>query len=219
VEPIADWVTISSLATAGGTLVLAVATYSSVRAGQQATRVAERSFLVGMRPVLFPSRRDDPVEKAGFGDGVTLKIEGGTAAVQRGESGELYFGIALRNVGAGLAVLHGWHVQPGVRFGARPEEPDPVDFRRQARDLYVPAGDSGFWQGAIRDRDDPDREPLSGALQRTEGLTVDLLYGDHEGGQRTVSRFSCTPREGTDAWSCNVVRHWSIDGVAPRPTE
>ena len=55
----ADWPTIASLATAGGTLVLAVATFSSVRSGQRSTRIAERStqiaeraLLIGLRPVL-----------------------------------------------------------------------------------------------------------------------------------------------------------------------
>jgi hypothetical protein len=42
---LADWVTISSLATAGGTLVLAVATFSSVRSANRSARVAERSLL------------------------------------------------------------------------------------------------------------------------------------------------------------------------------
>ena len=36
-----DWVTISSLATAGGTLVLAVATFASVRSANRAARTAE----------------------------------------------------------------------------------------------------------------------------------------------------------------------------------
>jgi hypothetical protein len=64
----ADWPTIASLATAGGTLVLAVATFSSVRSGQRATRIAERStqiaeraLLIGLRPVLVPSRVTDPI--------------------------------------------------------------------------------------------------------------------------------------------------------------
>ena len=39
-----DWVTIASLATAGGTLVLAVATFSSVRSGNRTARAAERSL-------------------------------------------------------------------------------------------------------------------------------------------------------------------------------
>ena len=37
----ADWVTISSLATAGGTLVLATATFTSVRTGNRSARAAE----------------------------------------------------------------------------------------------------------------------------------------------------------------------------------
>ena len=37
-----EWVTISSLATAAGTLVLAVATFASVRSANHAARVAER---------------------------------------------------------------------------------------------------------------------------------------------------------------------------------
>jgi hypothetical protein len=51
----ADWPTIASLATAGGTLVLALATFSSVRSGQRSTQIAERALLIGLRPVLVPS--------------------------------------------------------------------------------------------------------------------------------------------------------------------
>ncbi len=56
----ADWVTISSLATAGGTLVLAVATFSSVRSANRSARIAEQSLLLGLRPILIPSRDEDP---------------------------------------------------------------------------------------------------------------------------------------------------------------
>ena len=47
-----DWVTISALATAGGTLVLAAATFSAVRSSNRSARVAERALLAGLRPVL-----------------------------------------------------------------------------------------------------------------------------------------------------------------------
>jgi len=49
---VTDWPTISSLATAGGTLVLGVATFASVRSGNRAARTAERALQVGLRPVL-----------------------------------------------------------------------------------------------------------------------------------------------------------------------
>ena len=76
----ADWVTISSLATAGGTLVLAVATFSSVRSANRSTRLAERSLLAGLRPMLIPSREDDPAQRVRFGDGVADRRSPGTAA-------------------------------------------------------------------------------------------------------------------------------------------
>lgn len=215
----ADWATISALATAGGTLVLAVATFASVRAGQQAARISERSFLIGVRPVLFPSRREDPVEKARFGDGTLLKVPGGTAAVKRGDGGELYFALALRNAGAGLAVIHGWRVASG-RQGM--DQPQLDGFRRQGLDLYIAAGDSGFWKGALRvseERETDGRAEVAVAIARGDGLTFDLLYGDFEGGQRTITRFWCTPRENAPEWSAGVIRHWPLDGDTPRPTD
>ena len=79
----ADWSTIASLATASGTLVLAVATFSSVRSGQRSTRIAERStaiaeraLLLGLRPVLAPSRVSDPPEAVRFGDGRMVSVAG-----------------------------------------------------------------------------------------------------------------------------------------------
>jgi hypothetical protein len=54
----ANWVTISALATAAGTLVLAVATFASVRSANRAARVAERALFAGLRPLLVPSRVD-----------------------------------------------------------------------------------------------------------------------------------------------------------------
>jgi hypothetical protein len=54
-----DWASIASLATAIGTLVLAVATFASVRSANRAARAAEQSLLVGLRPLLMPSRLQD----------------------------------------------------------------------------------------------------------------------------------------------------------------
>ncbi len=209
----ADWPTIASLATAGGTLVLAVATFSSVRSGQRSTRIAERALLIGLRPVLAPSHVTDPPEAVRFGDGRVLTVSGGMAAVER-DGERYYFAMPLRNVGTGLAVLHAWHIvalAPRLNTG----HPEPEEFRPQTRDLYVPAGDTSFWQGAVREPEDPFRDGLQEAVLAGETLTVDLLYGDHEGGQRTISRFIIT-REDDGRWRCGVVRHWVLEGVDPR---
>ena len=144
----ADWVTISSLATAGGTLVLAIATFSSVRSANRTARVAERSLLVGLRPVLIPSREGDPTERVTFGDRHVLTMAGNGGAVEL-RDGIIYLGIALRNGGSGLAVLHAWRVRPRETVGT--DAPDPDTFHRQQIDLYIPAGDTGRWLGAMRD--------------------------------------------------------------------
>ena len=80
---------------------------------------------------------------------------------------------------------------PAARSSRQPIE----QFRRHNRDLYVPAGDVNFWQAAIRDADDPLYGPLKAAIAGNTAISVDLLYGDHEGGQRTITRFLLTPRE------------------------
>jgi hypothetical protein len=208
-----DWVTISALATAAGTLVLAVATFSSVRSANRAARAAERSLLAGLRPVLMPSRLQDPPEKIAFIDDHWVRVEGGHAAVEVTDEA-IYLAIGLRNVGNGIAVLDGWHFTP-ERLSGETDQPDPGGFRRLTRDIYVPASDVGFWQGAFRDSEDPGFAAARDAALARRACTVDLLYGDHEGGQRTISRFAIMPvREGD--WLATVSRHWTLDRANPR---
>ena len=59
----ADWATISALATAGGTLALAGATYGSVRSSNRSARIAEQALQEQRRPLLVHARLDDPVQK------------------------------------------------------------------------------------------------------------------------------------------------------------
>ena len=83
------------------------------------------------------------------------------------------------------------------------------------RDLYIPVNDIGFWQGALRDPSAPEFVPARNAIEARERLIIDVLYGDHEGGQRVVSRFSMTPR-GDEGWLVSAARHWNIDRPDPR---
>jgi len=208
----ADWASVASLATALGTLVLAVATFASVRSANRAARAAEQSLLVGLRPLLVASRMQDETQKVMFGDGRWIRIPGGRATVQA-EDGVIYLGMSLRNVGRGIAVVHGWHFYP--YWGA--DLPDPVidEFHRQIRDLYVPPGDIGFWQAAFRDQGDPQYEEACKAVTAREQMTIDVLYGDHEGGQRVVTRFGVQPRD-DEGWLISAGRHWNIDRPDPR---
>lgn len=211
----ADWVTISSLATAGGTLVLAVATFSSVKSANRSARVAEQSLLIGMRPVLIPSRDDDPTERLRFGDQQVLTVPGHGGAVFLADEA-IYLAMALRNGGSGLAVIHGWRVGPRERTGEG--RPDLDDFRSQQIDLYIPAGDTGYWLGALRDRSDPKFDEVRSTLGEHEPLQIDLLYGDYEGGQRTIARFILAkwPDDEVAGKRATVLRYWNVDGHDPR---
>jgi len=209
----ADWTTISALSTAGGTLVLAAATFASVRSAHRAARATERALLAGIRPVLVPSRMQDPPEKVGFVDDHWVKVEGGRAVVEVTEE-SIYVAIALRNVGSGLAVLDRWDLFPERALAEHPHR-EPQAFRRLTRDLYVPAGDLGFWQGALRDQADPLFDAARDAIDGRRPITVDLLYGDHDGGQRTISRFALMPRD-DGQWITAVSRHWYLDRADPR---
>jgi len=213
-----DWATISSLATAGGTLVLAIATFSSVRSANRSARMAELSLLAGLRPLLVPSKEEDPPKHVRFGDDVWLTVPGHGAAANVKED-RIYLALGLRNGGSGLAVIHGWHVEIlDHESGPLPEQlqPELDQFRRQMRDLYIPAGDTGFWQGALRDASDPDHGRVREAVRSGSRVLVDLLYGDHEGGQREIARFSIAPDPGQEGERAEVVRYWPIDRAAPR---
>jgi hypothetical protein len=209
----ADWVTISSLATAGGTLVLAGATFASVRSANRAARAAERSLLAGLRPLLMPSGLDDVEQKVGFVDGKWLHVPGGQGAAEAGDDA-VYLAISLRNAGAGIAVLHGWRLDPGRDLRA-PDHGPLEEFTRLTRDLYIPAHDMGFWQGTFRDPATDDFKAVREAIEAGSSLSVEVLYGDHEGGQRTISRYVMIPRD-DGGWLASVSRHWSIDRDDPR---
>jgi hypothetical protein len=211
--PVADWVSISSFATAGGTLVLAGATFASVRSANRAARSAERSLLANLRPVLVPSKLDDAPQKVGFRDDRWFMLEGSRGMADVTDEA-IYLTMSLRNAGQGLAVLHGWVLVPERVEGEVPP-PDLADFHRLTRDIYIPPGDIGFWQGALREPTGPEFDPAKKAIESRDTLTVYLLYGDQEGGQRTISRFAMMPRSDGD-YVVVVVRHWNIDRADPR---
>ena len=95
-----DWATIASFATAVGTLVLAVATFSAVRSSNRSARIAEEAFQVNLRPVLVTSRREDPMQKIRWVDDHWARLDGSQASVEMVD-GSIYLAISLRNVGPG----------------------------------------------------------------------------------------------------------------------
>ena len=212
----ADWATIASFATALGTLVLAGATFSAVRSSNRSARIAEEAFQVNLRPVLVTSRLDDPVQKIRWIDNHWARLEGNRASVELID-GSIYLAISVRNVGSGLGVIFGWSLFTEAA-GTDVPHAAPEHFRLQTRDLYIAPADIGFWQAAIRGVGDPAYAALSQDIRDVRPFTIDVLYGDHEGGQRTITRFGMIPLQTGDdiRWFPNVARHWNLDRPDPR---
>jgi hypothetical protein len=129
--------------------------------------------------------------------------------------GVIYLAAAMRNVGSGIAVLHGWYLHPEQRLTGVTEHAPLEEFHRLTRDLYIAPGEVGFWQGAFRDPSDPGFAAARAAIEEPRRIGVEILYGDHELGRRSISLFLLTPRE-DGAWIVSVARHWNVDGAAPR---
>jgi hypothetical protein len=206
--------TSASLATAGGTLILAIATFMSIRSSNRSARTAERALLAGLRPVLTSSRMQDEEQKIHFQDGKWIKVGGGAAVVEVTDTA-IYYVISLRNVGSGMAVLHGWTLEEGDR-AMLPVAHDPSQFRRLTRDIYIAPGEMGFWQGTLRDPNEPEFAAARDAVQKGSLIYVELLYGDHEGGQRVITGFALVPRGDSGGYLTSTSRHWNIDRDDPR---
>ncbi|HMC06078.1 MAG TPA: hypothetical protein VKG89_01660 [Solirubrobacterales bacterium] len=222
----ADWATIAEVGTAAGTLVLATATFASVRSANRSARLAELALQEQRRPVLVQSRTDDRDQAIGFADGRWVSIPGGGAVVEA-TTEAVYLAVSLRNVGAGLAVLQGWRAHSVGATEPQSEAewrgliasadvpPDVEDFRSLTRDQYIASGDIGFWQGAVREPDDPLHVTLTSAASARHRVLLDLLYTDQVGGQRTISRFGLLPGD-EGGHTAAAARHWYLDAPAPR---
>ena len=170
-------------------------------------------MLAGLRPLLVPSHLSDVAQKVQFVDGKVLATPGGGAVAEVDEDA-IYLSISLRNAGTGIAVLQSWRFYPELRT-REPSQPDPDRFTRLTRDLYIAPRDIGFWQGAFRDPSSAEYAEARRAIEAREPLSVDVLYGDYEGGQRVITRFAFWPRE-DGTWIAGAGRHWNLDRDEPR---
>jgi hypothetical protein len=119
---------------------------------------------------------------------------------------------SLRNVGTGLAVLHAWFVAPGRQIER--VHPPLADFTAHVRDIYIAPDDIGFWLAALREPQAEHFAVMSGAISNREDLTLYLLYGDFEGGQRVITQFGIRP--GDEKWRIEAGRHFNVDRPDPR---
>jgi hypothetical protein len=130
--------------------------------------------------------------------------------------GIVYLAISLRNVGSGIGVCQGWALTTGfATSGNLPTHAELEEFRPHTRDLYIPAGDIGMWQGALRSPDDPARAATAEAIDAGQPLAVELLYTDQIGRQRTIVRLNLIPA--AESWLTIANRYWYLDWDGPRP--
>lgn len=183
-------------------------------------RIAERALLASQRPVLAPSGPDDPAAQVQFADGKVFSLAAGRPLVDR--SGQIiYLAVPLCNLGAGIAVLRAYALQAasgrdvaqdpqGAARHRRGDRPPPVSsFAPQQRDLLISTGRIGFWQAALRDPETPLHGATADAIDTAGRIIVDVLYGDHDGGQPTITRLVLLPDEG-GAWRCDATRNWNL---------
>jgi hypothetical protein len=203
---------IASITTAAGTLVLAVATFSATRSANRASRIAERSLLATLRPVLMNTQLGDPRQKIGFADQHWVHLEGPGAVIEQGDDA-IYLAIGLRNFGSGIGILQAWYPIAERRLGLTQHAPTE-DFRPQTRSLYVPPGGLGFWQGALRDPAEPAYREFAEAIKNRSPVTIELLYSDMNGGQQAIVRIVLDPMQ-EDRWMAAVSRHWTLSTHTP----
>ena len=209
-----DWAAVAGIATAAGTLALAVATFASTRTANRAAQSAEQLRLEALRPILIPSAWGDPVQKISFIDGVWLHVAGGRAAMELSDDA-VYLVLSVRNAGRGLAVLHGWSV-PAERDSPHA---DPETVHRLTRDIYIASDYTGFAQIAARDPATEEFRRLKAAASAIDTFWVDVLYSDMEGAQRVITRFGLSrgPAESaSEEWYLAAARHWNVDLPDPR---
>jgi len=130
--------------------------------------------------------------------------------------GTVYLAMSLRNVGTGIGVCQGWVPRPEMGTSrTMPTHAAEDEFRSHTRDIYIPAGDIGMWQGAIRHPEDPLRATIAEAIEERQPFSIELLYTDQVGDQRTITRFGVVPAG--DFWLATMTRHWYLEWDGPRP--
>jgi hypothetical protein len=71
--------------------------------------------------LLVPTRPEDAPQKVGFMDDKWLVVPGNQGAAEA-TAEAVYLAIAVRNVGSGIAVLHGWYFDSDLRRGPREDD-------------------------------------------------------------------------------------------------
>jgi hypothetical protein len=67
----------------------------------------------------------------------------------------------------------------------------------------------------IRGPTDPEFDQLARLVTTRERIVIDVMYSDHDGGQRMIGRYSLRP-VGDEGWLAAVARHGNVGQPDPR---
>ena len=215
------WGTWAEVGTALGTLGLAGATFSSVRSSSRTARIAERALLASQRPVLAPSGPGRSRRSGAVRGRAGLRPPRRQTARRTSRAGSSTWPSRSATLGRESRCSRAYHLQAesadhvardpkGVARHRRGDTPPGItSFAPQQRDLLISTGRVGFWQAALRDPGAPLFAATAEALDTAGRITVDILYGDHEGGQPTITRLVLLPDDAS-VWRCDATRYWNL---------
>ena len=98
--------------------------------------------------------------------------------------------------------------------------PRPTSGPRRATSTSRPAI-SACGRARSATRSDAAHDEVARAISQQEPLSVELLYSDQAGAQRTITRFTLVPirRDDADRGELRLIsggRHWYLDRAGPR---
>ncbi len=121
--------------------------------------------MAGLRPLLVPSKLDDPHQKIGFVDDKWVMARAVVASPRWEKTQSTSRSLSETSVPESLSST------AGASFRAAGSKTHTGSLRtsRDSRATYVPVGDVGFWQGAFRDPAEPEFRGCREAIERRTG--------------------------------------------------
>ena len=68
----------------------------------------------------------------------------------------------------------------------------------------------------MRDHAEPGYDDVMTGLRENRNLWIDVLYGDSDGGQRSIVRMLLATAPEGAGYRATVLRYWNVDRADPR---
>jgi hypothetical protein len=122
----------------------------------------------------------------------------------------VYFAVALRNIGAGIAVVLGTDASPKADLDDLvPKHVAPLSgMRRMARNMYLAKSDAAYLVFWTTSASSGIYKVIYDAVPKRQDIVLDLIYSDQDGRQMTVSRFELSWAMDVNRYVAKIVKHW-----------